>query len=80
MKPNAEKYYTFIEANKNADLRKLFDSLSAQEQRAIYEGYAYAPDEMLWEGYEMPYGMPIEEYHRRVVNDPNNYELFLSML
>ena len=74
------KAYTDFVNSPNGNLRDLFDKLSADEQRAIYEGYAYHPDEGLWEGYEMPYGMSLDDYRRRVVNNPDNYELFLATL
>ena len=80
MNPNVRKYSEFVSSANGSDLRKLYDTLSRQEQRAIYEGYVYHPDGSLWEGYEMPYGMSDEDYRRRVLNNPDNYELFLSML
>ena len=75
-----DAYSDFVTNANGKDLRALYDSLSKAEQRAIYEGWAYHPDEGLWEGYEMPYGMSADEYRRRVVNNPDNYELFLAML
>lgn len=80
MDSKTKAYFNFIANPKGRDLRKLYDSLSAKEQRDIYEGYAYDPNGGLWEGYEMPYGMSLNEYQTRVVDDPYNYEVFLATL
>lgn len=80
MDSKIKMYSDFVNNSKGANLRALFDTLSEAQQRDIYEGYAYHPDEGLWEGYEMPYGMSLDEYRKRVVDNPDNYAMFLATL